>query len=292
MRRAIDIVRRALPAALLLVAPATLRAQIRASEAASVSQTVDGTKITIEYSRPMARGRDTLFGKQVKWGHTWTPGANWATTLEADKDIRLNGHPVPKGKYSVWMIPRRDSAWTVILSRMARRFHAVPPPDTAEQLRFDVRPEQAPAMETLSWYFPTFAPDGAALRMHWGTTSVPLRIGVDPSKPVALGDEERRAHVGTYVMRATASGRADTLEVLEAEGRLRGRWTRVLADYDQTFDLIPIAPGQFRPLLYRGGKPFDTEDFTFAFKPAGGRKTTFEMLGVAGRAIATGERIK
>ena len=39
----------------------------------------------------MARGRDSLFGKVVTWGEHWTPGANWATTIDVDHDIRLNG---------------------------------------------------------------------------------------------------------------------------------------------------------------------------------------------------------
>ena len=41
-------------------------AQVKASEPASVSQTVDGTTITVVYSRPQARGRDSLFGGEVK----------------------------------------------------------------------------------------------------------------------------------------------------------------------------------------------------------------------------------
>jgi hypothetical protein len=61
------------------------------SEHAVVAQTVAGTTITVEYYRPQARGRDSLLGKVVKWGGRWTPGANWATTIEVDRDVRLNG---------------------------------------------------------------------------------------------------------------------------------------------------------------------------------------------------------
>ena len=78
-----------------------------ASEKGSVTQTVDATTITIEYSRPVARGRNP-FPDVVRWGRMWTPGANWATTFEVDKNVHLNGVDVPKGKYSVWMIPGAD----------------------------------------------------------------------------------------------------------------------------------------------------------------------------------------
>src|SRR5215212_7024286 len=97
---------RALPLILLagLVAPFSIEAQIRASELAVMSQTIDGTLITVQYSRPRARGRDPIFGtRAVTWGETWTPGANWATTLEVNKPVTINGNPVAKGKYSVWM---------------------------------------------------------------------------------------------------------------------------------------------------------------------------------------------
>ena len=83
-----------------LLAPRTpALAQVRASEIGSMTQFLDGTKITIQYSRPRLRGRDPVFGtRAVHWGEVWTPGANFATTFEVDKNIKLDGHPVPKGK--------------------------------------------------------------------------------------------------------------------------------------------------------------------------------------------------
>jgi hypothetical protein len=103
---------------LLLASARQAPAQIRASERGSVSQTLDGTTITVDYSRPTARGRE-LFGALVPWDVTWTPGANWATTLEANKDIRINGVDVAAGRYSVWMTPR-DGSWTLSRSRIRR----------------------------------------------------------------------------------------------------------------------------------------------------------------------------
>ena len=45
------------------------------------------TGYTIEYFRPRLRTRDSIFEKVVYPEKTWTPGANWATTLETDKRI-------------------------------------------------------------------------------------------------------------------------------------------------------------------------------------------------------------
>src|SRR4030095_8203621 len=91
-------------ALILLTSRAEPQGQLLASEPASVSQTVDGTKVTITYSRPRARGRSGLFRTQVKRGSTWTPGANLATRLEVSKDVSIEGQQVPKGAYSVWFV--------------------------------------------------------------------------------------------------------------------------------------------------------------------------------------------
>ena len=84
-------------------------AQVRASEIGTMSQIIDGTHITMVYSRPQTRGRDPIFGTSAAhWNEVWTPGANWATTFEVDRNIKLDGHPVPKGKYSVWFVIRQS----------------------------------------------------------------------------------------------------------------------------------------------------------------------------------------
>jgi len=104
---------RLLSAALLLTVASPLSAQRKASERARTVQRINGTWITVDYSRPSARGRDNLLGGVVHWGEVWTPGANWATTLETDARIPLEGHPVPAGEYSVWLVLERDAPWTI-----------------------------------------------------------------------------------------------------------------------------------------------------------------------------------
>ena len=70
----------------------TTSAQVSMSPRGSVTQTLDGTTITIDYARPRTRDRQVLFGDQLFWGHVWTPGANDATTIEFNKDINQDDH--------------------------------------------------------------------------------------------------------------------------------------------------------------------------------------------------------
>ena len=163
----------------------------------------------------------------MRYGRLWTPGANWATTFEVDRNVHLNGVDVPKGKYSVWMIPGAEE-WTVTLNREARRFHTQPPSSSDEQVRFTVKPATGPHMETLAFYFPVVTRDGATLDMHWGTTVVPMRITVEPSRPPTIADRERASYVGRYRLTpATAEGNVPemTLAVRIPPGSCT-RWRR------------------------------------------------------------------
>ena len=269
------------------------RAQIMPSEKGSVTQTVDGTTITIEYYRPVARGR-IPFPDVVHWGRMWTPGANWATTLEVDHPIHLNGNPVPKGKYSIWMIPQVDE-WTVILNRDARRFHTQPPAQSDEELRLTVKPATGAHMETLAFYFPVVTRDGATLDMHWGTTIISLRITVSPSRPPDVSARERAMYVGRYHL--TPNGNdgnvpETALEVTDEGGQLHGRATPSLWDYDATFDLVPIGhDGEFKLSFYRGGKLFGMEaDGQLEFRGDSAGHATTIQLWQFNRLLSRGSR--
>jgi hypothetical protein len=148
------------------------------SEHAVTAQTVAGTTITVEYYRPQARGRDPLFGKVVKWGEHWTPGANWATTIELDHDVLVNGAALPKGKYAVWTVVQPDR-WTVEFRRQWHKFHVPPPSDSSDvQLQLSVRPENGPHTEALTFDFPAVGPGGTTLRFRWGTVAVSFEITI------------------------------------------------------------------------------------------------------------------
>jgi hypothetical protein len=150
--------------------------KVQKSQAAAVSQRVANTEITVTYSRPVARGR-ALFGALVPYDQVWNPGADQATAVAITRDIQVNDRPLPAGKYSLWVVPRADT-WTVVFSRAADVYHTPYPGEAQDALRFDVRPEQGPHMEALTFYFPLVEGKDATLRLHWGEVMVPLSIRV------------------------------------------------------------------------------------------------------------------
>jgi hypothetical protein len=158
-----------------LGAPAQDPPKIKPSQRGSVTQRVADTTLAIDYSRPVARGRE-LFGALVPYGKVWCPGADDATTFETSTPIKIGGHDLAAGKYSVWTIPN-DGKWTVILNKQSSAWHNKYP-EGQDALRFDVATRAGSHMETLAFYFSVVDGKKAELVIHWGTTVVPMVIEV------------------------------------------------------------------------------------------------------------------
>ena len=275
--------------------PALATAQIRASEIGMMSQIIDGTKITMEYSRPRARGRDPVFGNVVRWNEVWTPGANWATTLETNKNITLNGVRVPKGKYSVWMVVRQGGNWTTVLEPKVHIYHEYPPDSTAQQVRIATPVTQAPFAEILTWSMPALSATGGTLAMHWGTTLVPIAVAVEPSLRMTMSPSDAAPYLGSYTYTERTgpdSGKTKTLTVTYEDSTLKGRYTPE-DDYWRKFALIRIAPNWFAPGVYDDkGQIYEVykPELTLEFKVAGGKAVSLEMRNEADEVEAAGQR--
>jgi hypothetical protein len=148
---------------------------VRPSQHGQVSQRIADTWVTVDYRRPVARGRE-LFGELVRWGRIWTPSADSAVVITFSTDVRVNGQALPAGEYSIWTIPQPEE-WTYIFNRVAPVFHTRYP-EGQDALRLTVSPREGAHMETLAYYFPVVDGKRAELVLHWGTVVVPLQIEV------------------------------------------------------------------------------------------------------------------
>src|SRR5262245_62111252 len=99
---------KSLSAAVLLTAFSSTQAQTLKVPAPSPFQSVKQafalSDISIEYSRPSAKGR-TVYGDVVPFGKMWRTGANAATKIAFGEDVKLNGNAVPSGTYALYTIP-------------------------------------------------------------------------------------------------------------------------------------------------------------------------------------------
>jgi hypothetical protein len=149
--------------------------RLRPSQHATVSQRIADTTVTIEYNRPVARGRE-LFGMLVPYGRVWCPGADECTTIAVSSGVKMGGQELAAGTYSLWALPEADH-WTMIVNRVQPVFHTRYP-NGQDVLRLETTPRKGEHMETLAFYFPVVDGRHAELVLHWGTTVVPLTIDV------------------------------------------------------------------------------------------------------------------
>jgi hypothetical protein len=275
--------------------PSVALAQIRASERGVSAQTVDGTNITLEYSRPQVRHRDSIFGGVVHWGEMWTPGANWATTFEVDKAIRLNGHEVPAGSYSMWFIVQPEE-WTVVLDTTERLFHTNRPKDNDAQIRFAVRPETIEHQEILTFSFPAVSATGGTLAFHWATTYIPMTFEVESSREITFAEDRSAPYVGSYAWSwvspdPEAPPQTATFEIFYQDDHLMANLDPAPFEALRRMILIEVADDWFIIGSTVDGKLFDMiTDVTLEFTVEDGRAGQFELRGPTDGVMATGER--
>lgn len=86
----------------------------RLSPKDTVEFKLNDLKLEVFYNRPSKKDRE-IFGALVPFNQVWRTGANEATTFETNQTLDVNGMPLPKGKYTLWTVPK-DSVWTIIFN--------------------------------------------------------------------------------------------------------------------------------------------------------------------------------
>lgn len=81
-----------------------------------------GSWITVDYGRPIMRGRERIFGAGDRYGKTvnpdaplWRAGANETTRLTTQAALEIGNKTVPPGVYNVF-VDLKEKAWTLVLS--------------------------------------------------------------------------------------------------------------------------------------------------------------------------------
>ena len=93
------------------------------SPAAKAEGKIGDKNISISYHQPAVKGRK-IWGELVPFDKVWRTGANNATTITVDKDVKIGGKPLPKGRYSLLSIPTASSDWIIIFNKDADQWGA------------------------------------------------------------------------------------------------------------------------------------------------------------------------
>jgi len=149
----------------------------RDSQHSVVIQRIGITDITINYHRPLVKGR-TIWGKVVPYDEVWRAGANENTTITFSDPVSIEGKPLAKGSYGLHMIPSHDQ-WTVIFSKEHVAWGSFTYKQADDALRVTVKPQASDPHEALTYDFDDVKADSAVATLRWEKIAVPFKIDVN-----------------------------------------------------------------------------------------------------------------
>jgi hypothetical protein len=159
-------------------------AQIRLpqpSPAASVSQVVGTTDISVKYSRPLLRGRD-VFGGVVPFDKVWRTGANGTNQITFSNDVMVAGQKLAAGSYSIFSIPTTGD-WTLIFNKdlTAQEQNYSQEKDA---LRVTAKSVTVPKTEAFTIDFSGLSDSTADMNISWSDKKIVAPITIETSKMV------------------------------------------------------------------------------------------------------------
>jgi len=166
-------------AVMMMFAALTLAAQEDKSKRPSPPGTAevtfgDGKKVTIDYSRPYAKGRQVM-GGLVPYGSVWRTGANEATSLKTDTDLVIGGTTVPAGSYTIYSLASEDS-WKLIINKQTGQWGTEYHEDQ-DLARIDMKVTSlSQPVEQFTIGFDKKSGDAAQLNLQWAKTQASVEV--------------------------------------------------------------------------------------------------------------------
>jgi hypothetical protein len=154
----------------------------RDSQHAKVLQRIGLTDITINYHRPLVKGRK-VWGGLVPYGQPWRAGANENTTIEFSDPVSVEGKPLGKGVYGLHMIPG-ENEWIVAFSKMHTAWGSFSYDQAEDALRVTVKPHPDEMHEALAYDFDDLKANATTVTLRWEKLAVPFKVEVNNSDVV------------------------------------------------------------------------------------------------------------
>ncbi|MCZ2355500.1 MAG: DUF2911 domain-containing protein [Bacteroidia bacterium] len=156
----------------------------------TVNQKFGLGEITVEYSRPAARGR-VVFGEVVPFDKIWRTGANNTTKITFTDDVTLEGIAVKAGTYGIYTIPHKTSWEIMLTSDLELGGNVNDYKIDKEVARIKVITEKTGRkIESFTIEFDNVLPTSAMMTLAWENTSAPIKITTDIDARVMRSIEE------------------------------------------------------------------------------------------------------
>ncbi len=147
------------------------------SPISKISQEIGLTEVSLEYSRPSAKGR-VVFGNLVPYDKIWRTGANASTKITFTESAYIGEDLIQPGTYALYTIPS-ETLWTIIIHSNTKlrsiAGDAYNPED--DVFRFDIKPQSIEDyVETFTLQFADLRSNSLNLQLVWENTLVNIPI--------------------------------------------------------------------------------------------------------------------
>jgi hypothetical protein len=158
--------------------------RIDVSPRAVTAQRIGLYDVTITYYRPGVKGRQIWNTNIVPYDGKpmpWRAGANENTTMEFESNVKIEGKPLPAGKYGFHIIPT-ETAWTLIFSKDNAGWGSFRYKPDADALRVDVTPTEGSHEEWLRYGFDDLTATSATGYLAWEKKRAAFKIELDAAE--------------------------------------------------------------------------------------------------------------
>jgi tetratricopeptide (TPR) repeat protein len=234
------------------------------SPAATVTQTIGISTVTVKYSRPKVNGRE-VWGKLVPYGYNveqfgahnpapWRAGANENTTIQFSHDAIVEGQNVPAGIYGLFFVINADNSGEVILSKDYRAWGNFWYEPKNDQMRAKIQLREVPHVETLTYDFVNLTKNNGELVLNWEKKQFPVKIAFDVDNLVMANAREELKGTTGFTPQGFQSAAAYALQnKVNQEEALR--WIEQAINQNKTFTALRIKSG----LLSQTGKTAEAD---------------------------------
>lgn len=156
-----------------------------------VSERVGLTDVSVSYDRPGVKGREgKIWGQLVHVGYTdqgfgntraapWRAGANENTTFSFSTNVKIEGQPLPAGKYG-FFIAYGPEECTLIFSKNHTSWGSYYYNPQEDALQVKVKPQALQqSVEWLKYEFSNQTENSAVVSLQWEKLAIPFKIEVD-----------------------------------------------------------------------------------------------------------------
>jgi len=134
-----------------------------------------GNHVTVIYGRPYTKDPNNgnmrkIWGGLVKWDKAYRLGADEATTLIAERPIKLGGATLPAGAYTLYFVPSEKGSNKLVVSSFIGKW-GIPVDETHDVIRVDVAKAKLSEPITQLTLALEGKPDGTgSLKIAWEET--------------------------------------------------------------------------------------------------------------------------